>query len=167
MYNGWLPWSMLSHFRYTRSSSDISDIYKQICTVCYYCACNTIQAHPPQELKLASFHELACISKLTEGINANLIVGPYFEEYTRYFRQTLIRICEVKQTLTLELMKVREIHVRSMKARLALRAPASLFTLASSWKLASHGWPSIPRGDYIVQWEWYAVYVPKFSIAFC
>ena len=41
---------------------------------------------PPQELKLASFHELACVSKLAEGIYASLSVRPFIEGYTRHFR---------------------------------------------------------------------------------
>jgi len=51
----------------------------------------------PQELKLASFHELASVNKLADGLNTSLIVRPFFEGYTRHFRQS---ICEVKQTLT-------------------------------------------------------------------
>ena len=60
-----------------------------------------LRASPPQELKVASFHELASVNKLAEGLNASLIVRLFFWRiYTRYFRQTFIRICEVKKTLT-------------------------------------------------------------------
>ena len=54
----------------------------------------------PQELMLASFHELAKVNNLAEALNASLIVRLFFEGYTRHFRQNFIRICEVKQTLT-------------------------------------------------------------------
>ena len=56
--------------------------------------------YPPEELKLARFHELANVKKLAEGLNAIFIVRPFFEGYTRHFRQTSISFCEVIQTLT-------------------------------------------------------------------
>ena len=86
----------------------------------------------PPELKLASFHELASV-KLAEGLNASLILRPFFEGYTRNIRPNFHRYlgCEKKRSL-LEFLKVREIQVRSTKERLELRTSVSLFTLASS-----------------------------------
>jgi len=55
---------------------------------------------PPQELKLASFHELESVNKLAEILNASLIARPFFDGYTRHCWQTFISICKVKQTLT-------------------------------------------------------------------
>ena len=56
--------------------------------------------YSPQELKLASFRELASVNKLAEGLNASFLLRPFFWGYTSYFRQTLISIREVKQTVT-------------------------------------------------------------------
>ena len=110
---------------------------------------------PPKELKHASFHELASVNKIAEVLKASLIVRPFFEGYTRYFRQTFIRIFEVKQTLAFGVYSVCESHMRSTTERLALRTPASLFTY--SWKIASRGWPSNPGGTrYLISsdvWE--------------
>ena len=92
------------------------------------------------ELKLASFHELASVNKLADVLNANLTVRRFFEVYTRYFQQTSIRICEVKQTLVSGIRESRvrsttESRVRSTTERLALRTPANFFTLASSLQM--------------------------------
>ena len=81
-----------------------------------------IPSPPTQELKLASFHELASVNSLAEGLNASLVVKPFFEGYTRHFWQTFINICKVKQTLTTGVLEIswnsREKHERKAHAEI-------------------------------------------------
>ena len=108
---------------------------------------------PLQELKLVSFHELAIVNKLAKGLSASLIVRPFFKDHflpSLHDKLSYVSARWNKRSVK-EFMKVRAIRVRSTKESLASTTPASFFTLAGSWKLASRGWPSIPGGGPLLR----------------